>query len=189
MGLKGAPSFFQKMMASVVLVGLVYLICEVYLDDIITYGMTIEEFMQNLRKIFERLRRHNVTLNPKKCRFGLSKVEYCGHTIDATGIHFSREKLQKVIDFPKPTTITQMRSFLGLANYFRDHVQCHSELTHPLHSMISNLGPKAAKRSILTWTPELAASFKQLQDAIQTCPKLFFMDMDGELSDVIHTRD
>jgi hypothetical protein len=189
MGLKGAPSFFQKMMASVVLVGLVYLICEVYLDDIITYGMTIEEFLQNLRLIFERLRRHNVTLNPKKCRFGLAKVEYCGHTIDETGIHFSREKLQKVIDFPKPTTITQMRSFLGLANYFRDHVQHHSQLTHPLHSMISDLGPKAAKRSILTWTPELAASFKQLQDAIQTCPKLFFMDMEGEHSDIILETD
>jgi len=132
MGLKGAPSYFQQKMAEVVLRGLLYLICELYLDDIIVHGGTEDECLANLRQVFERLRSRGITLNPEKCRFGLSQVEYVGHIINEHGLAFSQEKRETVLDFPIPTTQKAMKQFLGLANYFRDHVKDYSTLVKPL---------------------------------------------------------
>ena len=64
---------------------------ELYLDDCIVYGATEEEFKANLRVIFERFQNHGITLNPKKCKFGLSSIEYVGHIIDQDG-YDSRER-------------------------------------------------------------------------------------------------
>jgi len=86
-------------MAQTVLCGLLYQILELYLDDIIVYGNTEDEFLDNLRQVFERLGKYGVTLNPTKCRFGLEEVEYVGHTINATGMSFSEEKRGEVLDF------------------------------------------------------------------------------------------
>jgi hypothetical protein len=66
MGLKGAPAYFQRIMATVVLVGLIYNICEVYLDDAIVHATSIEELITNVTSVFERLRKQNITLNPDK---------------------------------------------------------------------------------------------------------------------------
>ena len=75
MGLKGAPSYFQKVLATVVLVGLLYAICELYIDDIIVHACESKEFVDRLRKVFARLRKHKITLNPEKCTFGVPSVE------------------------------------------------------------------------------------------------------------------
>jgi hypothetical protein len=94
MGLKGAPSWFQQHMANTVLTDLVYSICEVYLDDIIIYGSSEEEYLDNLKKVLSRLNQHKITINPEKCKLGLDEVEYVGHVINANGTTFSREKKQ-----------------------------------------------------------------------------------------------
>ena len=85
MGLKGAPAYFQRVMATVVLAGLIYSICEVYLDDVIVYASSIDELITNLTKVFERFRKHNITLNPEKCRFGMRETEYVGRVINSEG--------------------------------------------------------------------------------------------------------
>ena len=89
-GLKGAPSYYQQQIAQA-LEGLLYLKCEVYIDDIIIYGTTEEEFTNNLRDVLERLNSRNITVNPAKCRFGLTEVEYVGHMISQTGLNMSPE--------------------------------------------------------------------------------------------------
>jgi hypothetical protein len=172
MGLKGAGSHFQQQMSSRVLKGLIYHICELYLDDIIVYGRTEEEFLKNLRQVFERLRKHRILLSPEKCRIGLSKVEYVGHMIDETGLSFSENKLREVLDFPLPTTHKGMKSFLGLANYFRDHVKDHSIIVKPLQDMVENY----KKNQPLKWTPELSQTFENVKKIIGNCPPLFFME-------------
>ena len=75
MGLKGAPSYFQREVASI-LGGLIGIVCELYLDDLIIYASTEEEFIQNLRSILERLQAHKITCNPAKYKFGINAVEY-----------------------------------------------------------------------------------------------------------------
>jgi hypothetical protein len=81
MGLKGAASYFQRMMASKVLAGLLYIFVELYLDDVLVYATNDEEFLERLRIVFERFRQFNITLNPKKCYFGLAEVEFVGHVL------------------------------------------------------------------------------------------------------------
>jgi hypothetical protein len=105
-------------MSQTVLGGLLGYDVELYLDDCIVYGHTEDEFNLHLRAVFERFRAHNITLNPEKCRFGLSSIEYLGHIIDQNGIHFSREKIDKVLQFETPVVVKDLMSFMGLVNYF-----------------------------------------------------------------------
>jgi hypothetical protein len=93
MGLKGAGSYFQRQMAMTVLVGLVRIACELYLDDVLVYEDSKNEFMKNLTAVFMRFRKHKVLLKPKKCAFGMTKIKFVGHTISEEGVSFSREKL------------------------------------------------------------------------------------------------
>ena len=138
-------------MATVVLCGLMYFICEMYLDDCIVFGRGNEEFISRLRRVFQAFSNKNIFLKAKKCKFGLKKVTYVGKEISEDGINMADDKIQHVLDFPKPETNTQMRSFLGLANYFREFVPNHSNIVHPLQDMIDYA---AKKRTAITWTPD-----------------------------------
>ena len=93
MGLRGTPGYFQRVLATLVLSGLLYIICVLEIDDIVVHAQNAPECIK-LRAFFECLRRHNITFNsPNKCKlFGLSKVEDKGHTVDESGLPFSREK-------------------------------------------------------------------------------------------------
>ncbi len=95
MGLKGAASYFQRMMASKVLAGLLYIFLELYLDDVLIYATNDDEFLERLGIVFESFRQFNITLNPKKCYFGLAEVEFVGHVLKTDGICFSTEKRTK----------------------------------------------------------------------------------------------
>ncbi len=134
MGLKGSGPYFQRSMASVVLAGLVYIICEIYIDDVLIHGRTEEDFLVNLRKVLDRLRTFNVAANPKKTKIGLSEVEYVGHVVSSEGTSFTDEKRLKVLDFSLPDTHRGLLMFIGLANYFRDHVPNITEIVAPTKS-------------------------------------------------------
>ena len=91
MGLKGYGPYFQRSMSNIVLAGLVYQICELYIDDVLIHGRDLESFLHNVRKVFERLCEFNVAVNSAKTKLGLADVEYVGHVISATGISFTVE--------------------------------------------------------------------------------------------------
>ena len=86
-------------MASVVLAGLLYIICEIYIDDVLIHGRSEEDFLVNVRKVLDRLRTFNDTANPKKTKLRLSEVEYVGHVVSSEGTSFTDEKRLKVLDF------------------------------------------------------------------------------------------
>ena len=170
MGLKGAPSYFQAIIASVVLAGLMYHICEAYIDDIIITGNNIEEFCYNLEQVLKRFQEYNITISPKKVKLGMQSCEFVGHTINEQGMTFSRPKLDSIMNFPLPTTVTTLQSFLGLANYFRKHVKNHSELAKPLFDLIK----KTTKHSPLVWQEESLHAYESLKLAVHSCPQLWF---------------
>jgi transposase InsO family protein len=172
MGLKGAAGYFQRVMATVVLLGLLYYICELYIDDVVVYAQDAASFLSRLRQVFERFRKHNVSLNPDKCRFGMRSVEYVGHTIDETGLSFSAEKLDEVLQIEPPQHGKELRSFLGLASYFRDHIENLATIAKPLQDMLLDYD----KKRKLVWNPQSEQAFLAVKDAIRRCPKLFFMD-------------
>ena len=181
MGIKGAPPFFQYIMATFVLVGLIYVICELYIDDICVHAQTEEEYLENLTQVLERCRKHNIKLNPAKCKFGLSEVEYVGHTINEQGIHFVRSRLDSVLDFELPKLGKQLKSFIGFCNYFRDHVRDFSAKMFPLNQLIRDYD----KRRRLVWTEDTIKAFEDMKEAIHECPSLFFMD--EKLAIFLHT--
>jgi len=136
MGLKGAGPYFQRSMSNTVPAGLVYRICELYIDDVLIHGKDPETFLANVGKVFERLREFNVAVNPKNAKLGLAEVEYVGHVVSATGTSFTEEKCLKVLKFPLPETQKNLLQFTGLANYFRDHVPNMTEMVQPLRKLI-----------------------------------------------------
>ena len=175
MGLKGAGSYFQEKMATIVLAGLVYINCELYLDDVLVYAKTEQEFLDNLRTIFERFRKFNVTLNPDKCELGLSQVEFVGHLLNSEGLSFTKDKKSNVENFSLPEYKKQLKSFLGLGNYFRNHVRNHSLLVYPLQQMLMGYS-KAVRNNKLSWTPELIKQFEVVKEAVGNCQTLRFVD-------------
>ena len=153
MGLKGAGPYFQYHMANTLFPDLIFKILEVYLDDVITWGETKEELMQNLRKIFQKLQKFGVYVNPNKIKIGLSEIEYVGHTIDRYGESFSQKKQEQVLNFRKPTTGKEMKSFLGVIGQFREHVDHFGDLTAPLYKIVEDY--QASKHKVVLWTDEL----------------------------------
>ena len=150
MGPHNAPSLFQKAMATEIFPDLIHKILEIYLDDGITWADSIEELIENLKIIFKRLRKHNVTLNPEKCRFGMTEVEYVGHLINELGLNFSKDKKALVANWERPTDKGGLKSFVGLAGYFRRHIRGYAELVHPLNELCEGY-EKKKKGSKLEW--------------------------------------
>jgi transposase InsO family protein len=173
MGLKGAPSYFQSVMQSAL--GLLLLrICALYIDDILVWGETNAELLSNLRLVFTKLREHNITVHPHKVFIGLNQLEFVGHVLDGEGLHFTRDKIEKVLAIPLPVFDSEMKSFIGLATYFRDHVYGFAEITAPLHELITQYDKK--KKKAVQYTPAALAAFEKIKKEINECPKLYFID-------------
>jgi len=174
MGLAGAPSFFQGQMAKL-LTGILHKGVEIYLDDIIIYGQTEHEYLQRLQAVLERFRSKKITVNPDKCRLGLDRVEYVGHVISEQGLDFSEEKIREVVDFKQPSTQGEMKTFIGLAGYFRDHIKNFSIIAGPLERLVES-NKTYQKGKAIIWNPEAQQAFKELKEAVNKCPTLFFFD-------------
>jgi hypothetical protein len=179
-------------MTQEVLPGLVYSCYEVYIDDVLVYGKDEDEYIANLRLVFQRFCEKKITINPDKCIFGADEVEFVGHVLDAEGATFSKTKFDSVVEFVKPSNMKEFRSFVGLVNYFRDHIQNHSIITQPLQMMITEGArtrmirvPGKEPMQHIVWTPEVEGSFTEIKQKINACPKLFFMD--GKLPIFLHT--
>ena len=117
------------------------------------------------KRVFECLREKGMTLNPEKCEFGLSEVEFVGHLIDETGITFTSDKLKQVAEIPIPTTKGELKQFLGLAGYFRNHVPDFANLTHTLNSMLDGYEKRTSKQ-VLKWSEDQKLIFMECQKAL-----------------------
>jgi hypothetical protein len=97
---------------------------------VLVYGRDEDEYIGNLRLVFQRFREKKVTINPDKCILRADEVEFVGiYVLDAEGATFSRTKFDSVAEFIKPSNMKELLSFVGLVNYFRDHIQNHSIIT------------------------------------------------------------
>ena len=163
-GLTNAPASFQRLMQHI-LRGLSWKICLLYLDDIIIYSKTFDEHIQHISQVFDRLREANVKLKPSKCYFAREKVEYLGHIVSSEGIQPNPNKIKAVSEYPVPQKVKDVRSFLGLATYYRRFVKDFARIARPLH----NLTRKAVK---FHWDTDCQAAFDQLKRALVSAPIL-----------------
>ena len=117
-GLCNGPATFQRLM-NILLAGIQWHDCLVYLDDIIALGRTFDEHLQNLAKVFQRLCEANLKLQVKKCVFGRETVKFLGHVILSAGIATDPEKIAKVAQRPVPLNKQELQQFLGFVKYYR----------------------------------------------------------------------
>ncbi|KAL2077680.1 hypothetical protein ACEWY4_027184 [Coilia grayii] len=132
-GITSAPSIFQRIMDQV-LQGLPNVHC--FLDDILVTGRDDAHHLRNLEAVLSRLEKFGLRVQKEKCEFFRSSLEYLGHIIDSSGLHKSPDKIRAIVDAPMPTDISQLRSFLGLINYYGRFVPNLSMLLHPLNALL-----------------------------------------------------
>ena len=183
MGLQPASSYFQYCLLMIVFAGLAYEICEGYIDDIIVHGQSEPELLHNLRLVFERCRKHRIAFNPKKSKIGLDRIDWVGHQLDAEGLHFSKEQLNEVAQFPTSLGAKGLRSFLGLANYFRDHVRHYADMERPMRAVITHYD----KSKKFVWTPDAEKGFIAMQGAVRDSAKLYFLKDELDAQIVLRT--
>ena len=167
-GLCNAPATFQWPM-DMVLAGMQWESCLVYLDDVIIVGKTFQDHLRNLREVFQRLREAGLKLKPTNCDFCSLQVEFLGHIVSAEGVRTDPSKTEKVAQWPVPTSRKEIQQFLGLANYYRRFVKDFATIAKPLH----RLTEKTAK---FEWTDECQAAFKEIRRRLVTAPILAFPD-------------
>ena len=164
-GPKRAPSYFQEIMTTVVLAGLIYIICEMYIDDCTVFGDTNIEFVSRLKLIFERFRRHNFHIKVSRYFFSYFELEFVGKVVSEKGLQMSCTKIQSILDFPLPIVSKHLKSFLGTANYLKDFVRGYSTISQPLHQLLTDYN----KTHGVIWTPESTAAFHEMKLAISKC--------------------
>ena len=167
-GLCGAPASFQRLM-EIMLAGLNWESCLVYLDDIIIFSRTFEEHLSRLESVLSRLRAGGLKLKVKKCAFCAPEVKYLGHIVSKDGLHPDESKVNAVQNFPVPQDLTQLRSFLGLIGYYRKFVQDFSLHAEPLYRL-------SKKNVPYTWGPEQEKAFSYMKNALTSSPVLQFPD-------------
>ena len=165
-GLANAPATFERLMEKV-LSGLQWEILLVYLDDVIVFGKTVEDELERLRKVFVRLRSAGLKLKPSKCNLFQKSVTYLGHIVSAEGVATDPAKVEAVADWPVPTCTKEVRSFLGLASYYRRFIRGFASIASPLHALTS-------KSKDFVWTDACREAFDRLKEELSRAPVLVY---------------
>ena len=134
-GVASAPAIFQRAMDNI-LQGIPRVQC--YIDDILVSGLNDEDHLRTLERVLSRLQQNGVTVKKEKCYFLQDAVEYLGHVVDKEGLHATPEKLKAIQEAPAPTNIRELRSFLGLINYYGRFIANLATVLHPLNRLLKH---------------------------------------------------
>ena len=159
-GLSNAAQTFQRFIDQV-LRGLHF--CYAYIDDVLIASAGPQEHQEHLCLVFQRLHDYGVVINPNKCQFGTSSLQFLGHQIDSAGIRPRSHKVQVILDFPVPSTHRKLREFLGLVNFYHRFIPHAADLLRPLNELLT--GPTTSTKTV-TWTEETQAAFQEAKKAL-----------------------
>jgi len=134
-GLQGAPATFNYLLSHV-LRNILFSYALTYVDDCICFSSLPEKHLEHLTEFFNRFRQANLRLNPTKSKFGMAEVIYLGHKLSRHGVSACEDKLEVIRSFPTPKNAQQLRSYLGIANYYRTFVEKFSMKTANLRSLL-----------------------------------------------------
>lgn len=163
-GLCNAPATFQRLM-DIVLSGLNFEVCLVYLDDVIIFSRTPEQHLERMSQVLQRLRDAGLKLKPRKCHLLRRTVAFLGHVVTPEGIAVDPAKVQEVANWPTPQRLRDVRAFVGLCAYYRKFVRGFSLIAAPLFAL-------TRKDQLFAWTDDCQEAFDKLKVALTTAPVL-----------------
>lgn len=131
----------------------------IYFDDILVFGETTAEHNENLAKVLNKLEEHGFTISFKKCFFAQDKVNFLGFQVDRAGLHMVSEKVRSITQIRKPTNVTELKSFLGIVNYYAKFIRNYSTLASPLFTLLK-------KDMEYIWSAECDEAFQQIKAAL-----------------------
>lgn len=177
-GVKPAASIFQETMEKI----LKDLDTDIFIDDVLIGAQTLEELHKKLIKVLDRLKKFNVKVNLSKCKFFVDKIKYLGHEISAEGVKPNAEKVKAIVKAPEPTNVTQLKSFIGLVNFYSKFVKNLNIVLSPMYQLLR-------KETKWNWDDNCRKSFKQCKDAIANGQLLTHYDPKKEIVIVCDASD
>ena len=189
-GLCNAPATYQRAM-TIIMRGLQWVKAVIFLDDCLSFGNTFEETLSNTEEVLLRFQKANLKLNTKKCFFFQLEIHFLGRIISAQGISLSPDHLEVVKKWPYPNTIKKLESWLGFANYHRNHIKNYGKMADLLYKLVSKAkqdtkdtkskggrGKRAYQRVAVKFTAGEIESFEDIRTAIINAPVLPIPDPD-----------
>ena len=185
-GLCSSPATFMRLM-NLVFREELYNILLIYLDDILVFANSFDQHLERLEIVFQVLSKTGLKVEPNKCSFFSKRIQYLGHIVSPEGVGTDPDKVKVIEDWPKPVDAKEVRSFLGIASYYRRYIRDFTKRAAPLQKLITddpNLGKKWKpgrkwkKKGTETflWTDDCQSSFDNLKLALTTAPVLAFPD-------------
>ena len=188
-GLCNAPATFQRLMDAV-LGEQTYESLLIYLDDILLFSKTIDQMIDRLDMVFTKLGNAGLKVKPQKCFLFMKEVNYLGHVIFERGVETDPKKIEVIRDWKTPKTETELRSFLGLASYYRKFIENFSKVAAPLNALLVGTDSKKSKRKKVQkkvdssekltfeekWDDTCEKSFCSLKEKLTSPPTLAFPD-------------
>ena len=168
-GMCNSPATFQAMMDSIFADMIEERKVIVYMDDILIFADTKDELEQRTKEVLKQLRDNDLFLKPKKCEFEKIKIEYLGLIVQEGHLSMDPIKIKGLLDWPTPTTVKQVRSFLGFGNFYRRFIKKFSDLALPLNNLLR-------KDVKFDWTPDCQSAFETLKQRFTEEPVLMMPD-------------
>jgi hypothetical protein len=154
-GLTNAPAVFQTLMNDIFR-DIIDVFCIVYLDDILIYSQTLEDHINHVSTILQRLRENHLFAKAEKCQFHVDTIEFLGYIISDQGISMDPERVKSISSWPQPTKVKELQSFLGFANFYRMFIPNYSAIVLPLLKLL--------KKDIkYEWTQDCEEAFNKLK--------------------------
>ena len=192
-GLCNATATFQRLMAQALtsLTKKYEIIIMCYVDDVVIATPTLEDHIERLEEVFSCMKQAGLKCKPFKCEILRDSIKYLGHLVDKHGVRSDPEAVEAVLTWKAPITDTQLMSFLGFANYYREFIKGYADKIYPMQRLMRNKGKK------FTWTDEAQVSFENIKRELCEAPvlgmptekEMFVLDTDASLvaiSGILH---
>jgi hypothetical protein len=168
-GMCNSPATFQSMMDHIFKDEIHNKWIIVYMDDILIFSKTKEGLEQITKGVLQKLRENDLYLKPHKCEFAKTKIEYLGMILEEGKVSMDPTKLIGIKQWPEPTTVKQVRSFLGFGNFYRRFIRNYSNVARPMNELLQ-------KDKKFEWTTETQTAFDELKKRFTEEPVLIFPD-------------
>ncbi|GBM50713.1 Transposon Ty3-G Gag-Pol polyprotein, partial [Araneus ventricosus] len=183
-GLCNAAQTFQRFIHSI-LRDLDF--CMPYIDDVLVASKNEEEHIRHLRILFKRFQDQGVRINPSKCNFGKSQVNFLGYKITEKGIQPMEDKVSSIVNFPKPSTVQEMRRFLAMMNFYRRFIPHAASTQAPLFSYLK--GAKKKDKRTIVWTVEAEKALQQCKNYLANAATLVHPSSYASISLTVDASD